>query len=136
MMELAIPLAQNGGVSYPDSRERKRPDAAFGARLRAARDRADLSQEQVAEKLDVSFQTVSNWETGYRVPGAGHLFSLASLYGEAPEWLLRGVRPSTPEELARDPEWIAAGEDVLRLPPDRRAAAVRAFRALLRAGLD
>lgn len=40
----------------------------FGNSLFQARKRSGLSQEGVAEKLGVSRQTVSKWETGETVP--------------------------------------------------------------------
>ena len=36
----------------------------LGERLRALRKRNDLTQEQLAERLGVSFQTISKWENG------------------------------------------------------------------------
>ena len=36
----------------------------IGERIRAARKAKGLSQEQLGEKLDISFQAVSSWETG------------------------------------------------------------------------
>ena len=39
-------------------------DMTFGQRLRELRIAAGLSQEQLAEKLDLSRQAVSKWENG------------------------------------------------------------------------
>ena len=36
----------------------------FGRNLRAERNRAGLSQEQLAEKIGVTRQAISNWERG------------------------------------------------------------------------
>ncbi len=36
----------------------------IGEKIRMARIKANLTQEQVAEVLNVSRQTISNWETG------------------------------------------------------------------------
>ena len=36
----------------------------IGAKLKGARNDAGLTQEQIAEALGVSRQTVSNWENG------------------------------------------------------------------------
>ncbi len=52
-----------------------------GKRIREARLAAGLSQEQVAERLDVSFQAVSSWETGKFVPDSDHLPALAKMLG-------------------------------------------------------
>lgn len=36
----------------------------IGEKIKMARIKANLTQEQVAEVLNVSRQTISNWETG------------------------------------------------------------------------
>ena len=49
----------------------------IGERIREARKRKGLSQEQLGEKLGLSFQAVSTWETGKFIPDAEHLPALA-----------------------------------------------------------
>ncbi len=49
----------------------------IGERIRAARKAKGLSQEQLGEKLDISFQAVSSWETGKFIPDSDHLPALA-----------------------------------------------------------
>ena len=53
----------------------------FGNSLFQARKRSGLSQEGVAEKLGVSRQTVSKWETGETVPDIYQSKKMARLYG-------------------------------------------------------
>lgn len=48
----------------PDAAKTKKDNAAFAANLALLRRNAGLSQEQLAEKLDVSRQSVSKWESG------------------------------------------------------------------------
>lgn len=48
-------------------------------RIRAARRAKDMTQEQLAERLGVSFQAVSTWEQGRFVPDAEHLPALAKV---------------------------------------------------------
>lgn len=57
-------------------------DHARGARLLAARKRAGLEQQGVAETLGVTRGTLRRWERGYWVPRAA-LQQLATLYGES-----------------------------------------------------
>lgn len=52
----------------------------LGNNLFQARKRAGLSQEQVAEKLGVSRQTISKWETGESVPDIYQSKKLAKIY--------------------------------------------------------
>ena len=49
----------------------------IGQRIKAARKNAGLTQEQLAEKLHVTFQAVSSWETGAFVPDTYNLIELA-----------------------------------------------------------
>lgn len=54
---------------------------AFGARLRAARTNAKLTQAQVGSELGVNKVTVSSWELGHNFPDPLTLGRLAKLYG-------------------------------------------------------
>ena len=48
--------------------ETKKMNQMIGARIKAARKAKGMSQEQLADKLDVSFQAVSTWEKGKFIP--------------------------------------------------------------------
>ncbi len=60
----------------------------FGANLRALRIGKGLTQEQAAELLNVSKQSVSRWETGITWPDISFLPQLASFYGVSVDALL------------------------------------------------
>ena len=64
-------------------------EEVFGRRLRLARKQAGLSQERLAEKLDVSPTTVVNWEKGHNSPEFGRLQPIADLLGKTPAWFLQ-----------------------------------------------
>ena len=51
----------------------------IGKRIREARLARGLSQEQLGERLGVSFQAVSTWETGKFIPDSDHLPALAKV---------------------------------------------------------
>ena len=61
--------------------------ATLGKRLRTARDNAQITQQVVAEQLNVTAQTVRNWEAGKHEPTYDTMLSLASLYALHPEQL-------------------------------------------------
>ena len=72
----------------------------IGKRIREARQAKGLSQEQLGEKLGVSFQAVSTWETGRFIPVSDHLpalsreldLSLDALFAESEkDWELKPV---------------------------------------------
>lgn len=57
----------------------KRQDPTFGARLKAMREAADLSQEEVAERVGVGRSRVSEWESGESV-GRRNRLKLGGLF--------------------------------------------------------
>ena len=63
----------------------------FGERIRFLRRRANLSQEELGEKLDVTRQTISGYETSRLSPSTKSIERMCDLYGINPWWLLYGV---------------------------------------------
>lgn len=77
-------------------RPRKDPEAVAVRRslaevLRSHRERCKMTQEFVAEKVGVSRQAVSKWESGASEPSTTNLMKVARLYGVDPAELLREV---------------------------------------------
>ena len=52
----------------------------IGTFLKELRKEKGMTQEQLAEKLNVSRRTVSRWETGNNMPDLDLLMELADLY--------------------------------------------------------
>ena len=65
---------------------------SLGEALKEHRQRCGMTQEFVAESLNVSRQAVSKWETGAAEPSTSNLLALAKLYGVDAGELLRGVQ--------------------------------------------
>lgn len=59
-------------------------------KLKEARANAGLTQEQVAEKIIVSRQTISNWERGKSLPDIVSIIKLSDLYQISLDELLKG----------------------------------------------
>ena len=57
-------------------------------KIYACRRRAGLSQEALADRLGVSRQSVSKWETGESTPDIAKLPALAAAFGVSVDWLL------------------------------------------------
>ena len=72
--------------------EREAVRRSLAEALRAAREEHGFTQELVAQRLGVSRQAVSKWETGKADPSTTNLLALASLYEIDPADLLRGVK--------------------------------------------
>ncbi len=73
---------------------------SLGTNLYTLRQRAGLSQDALAEKLEVSRQSVSKWETDASVPELEKLIRLAEMFNVTLDELIRGdaTASSPPEE--------------------------------------
>lgn len=68
------------------------------------RKKAGLSQEALAERLGVSRQAISKWETGEATPEVTKLSALAKVFGVTTDWLLSEEEPTdSPAEKAVPP---------------------------------
>ena len=61
----------------------------IGNKLQRARTKANLTQEQVAETLGVSRQTISNWENEKTYPDIKSVVTLSDLYQVSLDYLLK-----------------------------------------------
>lgn len=68
----------------------------LGERIAALRNEKNMSQGDLAEKLDVSRQSVSKWETNGSVPELDKLVKLSRVFGITLDELVKGEVPSTP----------------------------------------
>lgn len=73
-------------------------------RLILLRKKAGLSQEKLAEKLDISRQAVSKWESGATNPDINNVISLSEIYGVSTDYILLGKEdaPSAGSDAAAD----------------------------------
>ena len=72
----------------------------MGERVTALRKGRGMTQEQLAEKLNVTRQSVSKWELDQATPEVGCAVALCDLFGVSLDYLIRGmeVPPPAPEE--------------------------------------
>ena len=85
-------------------------DNELGARIRALRKERGLSQEALAQALEVSRQAVTKWEDGSSLPSTANLFALSGFFG-VPLAELTG----TPEGTAPPPGAAAISEQQRRV---------------------
>ena len=64
--------------------------AALGQRLRDAREYVGLSQDEVADALELSRPAVTNMESGARKVAATELQRMSQLYGRTVDYFLNG----------------------------------------------
>ena len=75
---------------------------SMGARLSKARRNQNLTQEQLAERLGVTRQAVSRWESDTAYPETDKIIRMAALFGVSCDYLLgvgeapAGDRPPSP----------------------------------------
>lgn len=92
-------------------------------KILACRRRAGLSQEALAERLEVSRQAVSRWECGEATPEPAKILQLARTFGVTADWLLDDEMgewaeekvepvdaPATHAQTLDDPPQVAGGE--------------------------
>lgn len=91
-------------------------DNELGARIRTLRKERGLSQEALAQALEVSRQAVTKWEDGSSLPSTANLFALSGFFG-VPLAELTG----TPEGSASLPGTASISEKTR----DKRAKALR-----------
>ena len=68
---------------------------SLGEAIKYHRTQCRMTQEFVAEHLDVSRQAVSKWENGTSDPSTSNLLALAKLFGISASELLAGVEVET-----------------------------------------
>jgi transcriptional regulator with XRE-family HTH domain len=71
----------------------------LGENIRRARDEAELTQEQLAERLGVETGVISKWERGRRMPRADAFMAMAELFGHEHDlgWFYQEARDGGPE---------------------------------------
>jgi len=75
-------------------------------KILALRTQLGLSQGELAEKLEVSRQSVSKWETGQAVPELDKIIKLADLFGVSVDQLVRDGEAPGPQTPAAAPQIV------------------------------
>ena len=65
----------------------------IGERIMALRKEKNISQTELAKRLNVSRQAVSKWEQGVSSPDTERLIQLAEILGTEVEYLATGTHP-------------------------------------------
>ena len=74
----------------------------FGEKLQSLRQRAGMSQDALAERLQVSRQAVSRWERDETMPETDKVVALADIFGVTTDYLLR-LQPEQTEPEEKQP---------------------------------
>ena len=65
----------------------------IGERITTLRKEKNISQSELAKRMDVSRQAVSKWEQGTSTPDTERLIQLAEIFNTEVEYLATGVHP-------------------------------------------
>ena len=90
----------------------------IGAKIAACRKRAGMSQEKLANELNISRQAVSRWETGEAVPDTEKVIQLSRIFHVTTDYLLLDIdeapQSAVPAENNRETEQRAAEKQMKR----------------------
>lgn len=70
----------------------------FGERLYELRNKKNLSQEELAEVLDVSRQSISKWENDKAYPEMTRLLFMSDYFDVSLDYLMRGIEKEDDDE--------------------------------------
>lgn len=100
--------------------EHKQPNSveSTGTRLARLRRSLNITQEELAERLGISRQAISKWESDLAYPETEKLLLLSRLYGCTVDYLLTGEEPSASQstQAAAPDVWTRLGEVWRRRP--------------------
>lgn len=75
-------------------------------RIQALRKAGGMSQEEMADRLGVSRQAVSKWESEQSVPDLDRVVQMCELFGVTSDYLLRGIEPKNGKKYVFNPVWM------------------------------
>jgi transcriptional regulator with XRE-family HTH domain len=82
--------SRNGKTSLQSKRGTTQTDLLIGQRLRARRMELDMSQQELGEKLGVSFQQVQKYEKGINRLGASRLLQVCGILQTTVDYFMGG----------------------------------------------
>ena len=71
----------------------------LSARLKALREKADLTQGEFAKRINVSVDTVRRWENGARIPSADNISVISDVLNVSTDYLLEKTESAQKESL-------------------------------------
>ena len=97
--------------------------------LKELRQEKGMTQEQLAEQLNISNRSVSRWETGSNLPDLSMLITLAEYYGVEVGEIIDGKRKSENmnEEVKETLEKVASYSEMLNLKAMRKGIITMSF---------
>ena len=94
----------------------------FSEKLTALRKQAGLSQEQLANRLGVTRQSVSKWESGAALPELVKLISLSEMFGVSVDYLVKDRMEEPTPAAASEPDTARIERKLDALASDYRGS--------------
>ena len=76
----------------------------LGSKIVSLRNQHNLSQEKLAEELNVSRQAISNWERNKSEPDFSTLCKICGIFGVTVDELIKGGRKNMNQEISTKPK--------------------------------
>lgn len=90
----------------------------IGERIKALRKEKDLLQKELAQKLELSQQTISLYESNRREPDYENLDKIAEFFNVSTDYILGRTNTRNPEQ-PKDPAPIADVEEAMKIILDQ-----------------
>lgn len=102
-------------AAYSNNRSARPIHSQIGARIRLARSNSQITQQELAGKLGVSFQQIQKYEKGVNRVDAGRLEQIASALNVSKMWLYGDEENAERISTLGDVETYRAGVKVMKL---------------------
>lgn len=76
----------------------------LGEKIQRLRNREGLSQEQLAEKIEVSRQSISKWELNQSTPDLEYIIQLSNIFEVSVDYLVKDEIENTEESISENTE--------------------------------
>jgi len=90
-------------------------DSGISKRIREAREARGWTQEEFAQRIGSTPDTVADWENGARDPRSNRIIMLAGVLGVSAHWLLDGSAEFAPSDDADPSVAMQAQVDAMRV---------------------
>ncbi len=99
----------------------------FSEKLLTLRKAKGMTQEQLAEKLDVSRQSISKWESGQAVPELEKIIALSTIFDVTTDYLLKS---SEIDDLSMKTEMLEKQQQQMLVREQRQHQSEKGFSEL------
>lgn len=104
----------------------------FSEKLLSLRKAKDLTQEQLAEKLDVSRQSISKWESAQASPDLEKIVALSAVFDVTTDYLLKS---SEIDDLSVKTEMLEKQQQAILVREQRRRQYICSFLRYISLGI-